>query len=214
MKGMEKIEVELKKGLDNKNVSERQGLSYIEGHHAIDEANRIFGFDGWSYHLLNLSMLKEEKVKKGSKEAHVVHCVAQVRVQVRLGNQVVCREDVGYGSGLSYKGFGDSYELAHKESVTDALKRALRSFGNQFGNSLYMKSNPIHKGGKDSKGEVPPEEGEKLFTQVREAIGNATTLENLSQVLSTNRELVGGLSTDLRSDLNKIATSRKKELRT
>ena len=27
-----------------------------------------------------------------------------------------------------------------KEAVTDALKRTMRSFGNQFGNSLYDKS--------------------------------------------------------------------------
>jgi len=33
----------------------------------------------------------------------------------------------------------DAHEGAAKEAVTDALKRSLRSFGNQFGNSLYSK---------------------------------------------------------------------------
>jgi recombination DNA repair RAD52 pathway protein len=31
----------------------------------------------------------------------------------------------------------DAYEVARKGSVTDALKRCLRMFGGQFGNSLY-----------------------------------------------------------------------------
>jgi len=33
----------------------------------------------------------------------------------------------------------DAHEGASKEAITDALKRSLRSFGNQFGNSLYSK---------------------------------------------------------------------------
>ena len=43
---------ELKKPLDPRHVASRsQGggqVSYIEGWHAIAEANRIFGFDGWT----------------------------------------------------------------------------------------------------------------------------------------------------------------------
>ena len=34
----------------------------------------------------------------------------------------------------------DAHENAGKEAVTDAIKRCFRSFGNQFGNSLYDKS--------------------------------------------------------------------------
>ena len=34
----------------------------------------------------------------------------------------------------------DAHEGGAKEAVTDAIKRAMRSFGNQFGNSLYDKS--------------------------------------------------------------------------
>lgn len=34
----------------------------------------------------------------------------------------------------------DAYEGGAKESITDSIKRNFRSFGNQFGNSLYDKS--------------------------------------------------------------------------
>ena len=54
-----------------------------------------------------------------------------------MGDSIV--EDVGYGVGNSYNGFGDAFESAAKEAVTDALKRCLRSFGNAFGNCLYDK---------------------------------------------------------------------------
>ena len=42
----------LRRKLDGRQVRTRQAngreLSYIEGWYAISEANRIFGFDGWS----------------------------------------------------------------------------------------------------------------------------------------------------------------------
>lgn len=52
---------------------------------------------------------------------------------------MIAREDVGFGTGID-KTLAQAHEGAAKEAVTDALKRAMRSFGNQFGNSLYDKS--------------------------------------------------------------------------
>jgi len=51
----------------------------------------------------------------------------------------VSREDVGFGTGIA-KSLADAHEGGAKEAVTDAIKRTMRSFGNQFGNSLYDKS--------------------------------------------------------------------------
>ena len=49
----EQVEL-LKQPIDKKNVEERDGdrdgnfqIAYVEGWHVLDEANRIFGFDGW-----------------------------------------------------------------------------------------------------------------------------------------------------------------------
>ena len=49
------------------------------------------------------------------------------------------REDVGFGTGIA-KTLADAHEGGAKEAVTDGIKRTFRSFGNQFGNSLYDKS--------------------------------------------------------------------------
>jgi len=108
---------------------------YLEGWHVINEANRIFGFDGWSY-TINLiqDALKDGKDSKGNPQWQAAYsCIATVTV----GN--VTRQDVGFGSGFA-KQIGDAIEGATKEAATDALKRALRTFGNQFGLALYDKA--------------------------------------------------------------------------
>lgn len=108
---------------------------YIEGWHAINEANRIFGFDGWSYTIaLTADRVEHGKDSKGQPQWQAAYtCVCTVTV----GN--VVRQDVGFGSGFARQ-IGDAIEGATKEAATDALKRALRSFGNQFGLALYDKS--------------------------------------------------------------------------
>lgn len=109
---------------------------YIEGWHAIAEANRIFGFDGWSYAVVELSECHPPRENKGNNGTTMaVSYIARIRVTA--GD--VSREDVGFGSGFAAQ-LGDAYEGAVKEAVTDALKRALRTFGNVFGLALYDKS--------------------------------------------------------------------------
>ena len=125
----------LEEKLNASNVATRsQGgmnLSYIESHHAIREANRAFGFDGWDYEIVELSKVSEEKNTNGN---NVIGYIARVRV--RVGD--IIREDVGFGSGIS-KMLADAHEGATKEAVSDAMKRALRTFGDIFGLALYDK---------------------------------------------------------------------------
>ena len=106
-------------------------LSYIEGWHAIAEANRIFGFDGWTREV-ELHRLSEP-VQTGDKWR--VYFMAKCRITA----QGIVREGHGYGSGIS-KDLGDASEGAIKEAETDAMKRALMTFGNPFGLALYDKS--------------------------------------------------------------------------
>jgi len=113
-------------------------LSYLEGFDVIDTANRIFGYGNWSYTISILEQVSQES----NQNQNIVICykaVVSVKVSDAKHEKHINREDVGFGTGIA-KTLSDSHESAAKEAVTDALKRSLRSFGNQFGNSLYDKS--------------------------------------------------------------------------
>ncbi len=119
----------LRQPLDPALVSERKGrggrrFSYIEGHTAIDQANQVFGYGGWGYELVGEVTLRE--FKSGAAYS------ATVRVAVPGAPS---RTDVGFQPVSDDSAEG--HETAYKGAVTDALKRALRSFGDRFGNGLY-----------------------------------------------------------------------------
>jgi DNA repair and recombination protein RAD52 len=114
-----------------------RGYSYVEGWHAIAEANRIFGFDGWDRQTIDMRQLGEpEQDGKGNWRV-AYHC--RVRITVRgVEGVVITRDGSGYGSGI-VKDIRDAHESAIKEAETDAMKRALMTFGNPFGLALYDK---------------------------------------------------------------------------
>jgi DNA repair and recombination protein RAD52 len=120
-------------------------LSYIEGYHAINKANEIFGYGNWNKNIVDLKCVYEgQEVGKNASVKHVCAYIARVLVKIveptELDAPAECQfEDVGYGNGISYNSQADAHELASKEAVTDGMKRALRHFGDQFGNCLYDK---------------------------------------------------------------------------
>lgn len=132
----------LTKELENIRIKSRSKgdieLSYLEGFDVIDTANRIFGYGNWNYAISTL-----EQVSRESNHNQNIVIGYKAIVIVKISNsqhtQHISREDVGFGTGIA-KTLCDAHEGASKEAVTDALKRALRSFGNQFGLSLYDKT--------------------------------------------------------------------------
>jgi DNA recombination protein Rad52 len=107
-------------------------LAYIEGWHAISEANRIFGADAWGRQTIALQCVWSGK--RLGRDA--CSYIARVRIRVRAGDIVVSREGSGSGHGVGVT-LGEAHESALKEAETDAMKRALATFGNPFGLALY-----------------------------------------------------------------------------
>ena len=136
-----RISSELNRKLDPANVRPAKSFGpkgdYIEGWHAMAEANRIFGFDGWSYTVPECTCVFHgaRDIGKDKKPGFGVTYTAKVSVVV----DGVIREDFGAGHGYDVD-CGLAHESAIKEAITDALKRALRSFGNPFGLALYDKT--------------------------------------------------------------------------
>jgi len=125
--------------LDPQLVAQRKGrggrqFDYIEGHTAIDQANKIFGFGGWGFELVgDVSLRHVEQVDSRTGEVRRSAAYsAMVKVTVPGAPS---RTDVGFQPVTDDSPEG--HETAYKGCVTDALKRALRSFGDRFGNGLY-----------------------------------------------------------------------------
>lgn len=145
--------------LNRKHVKSRSGggnrqLSYIEGWHAIAEANRIFGFGGWTSETLQMECVCMEGT---------ISYIAKVRVTV----EGISREGWGAGHGRGGS-VGDKHESAVKEAETDARKRALMTFGNQFGLALYDKEQANVEDGSTAK--PAPVKSEPPAEYKREAV--------------------------------------------
>ena len=107
-------------------------LHYLEGWHVIAEANRIFGFDGWDRETVESKCVWTKQNGSRFSAAYVT----RVRITVKAGDTSIVRE--GSGAGEAHEATpGLAHDRAAKAAETDATKRALMTFGNAFGLSLY-----------------------------------------------------------------------------
>jgi hypothetical protein len=126
----------LRRDVDHRAVRTRTSngreLSYIEGWYVISEANRIFGFHGWSRETVETKCVLARE-NRGTYQAIYTN---RVRISVRAGGAVVVREGHGTGQG-SGSSAGEVHDIAIKAAETDATKRAFATFGKPFGLALY-----------------------------------------------------------------------------
>ena len=108
-------------------------MHYLGAEKIIQIANEVFGFNGWSTSIRDTTIDYVDIDKDGrvSMGLSVI-----MRVTLRDGTY---HEDVGYGMISNCSGKGAAFEKTKKEAATDAMKRALRNFGNVLGNCLYDK---------------------------------------------------------------------------
>jgi hypothetical protein len=118
-------------------------LSYLEGWYAITEANRIFGFDGWSRETLESRCV----LARENRGSFLAVYLARVRVTVQADGATIIREGHGTGEGRGTSP-GEVHDVALKAAETDATKRALATFGKPFGLELY-------RGGKAAASQKP-----------------------------------------------------------
>jgi len=126
--------------LDDSRVKtiDKAGLSfkYLETYDVINVANTIFNYM-WDYTITRLEEVARETNQNGN---HVITFSAIVKVKIYDSQRnFIEREDTGVGTGTA-RTVGDAIDNASKSSVSDALKRSLRSMGAQYGNNLYSKA--------------------------------------------------------------------------
>lgn len=132
--------------LNRAHISSREqgkgSVSYLKSFVVLQEANRIFGFDGWQRQTLSCRCVSqaERLIGESKRPGWGVTYIARVRITVSAGaNGTLIREGTGAGHGIDTD-LGLAHESAIKEAETDAMKRALVTFGNPFGLALYDKS--------------------------------------------------------------------------
>ena len=161
---------QLNQPIDPKVVAFRQQgnmqLAYLESWYVINEANRIFGFDGWQSETVQLDCVQSDDF-----------CVTYIaKVRVTIGD--VLREGVGAGHGKGKSvNLGDKHESAVKEAESDARKRAFMQFGSQFGLSLYDRT----KAWKNPKKDRTPVSTQNLTVVAKDAILKADTRQRLDK---------------------------------
>lgn len=109
------------------NVGHGQSAPYLEAWDVIRAANRVFGADGWSYRIIGAPTF--------------IPLASLYMAEVEVTVIGVTRSDIGTNilAGGTAGPQPSHHEMSIKGAVSDALKRALRSFGAQFGNELYDK---------------------------------------------------------------------------
>lgn len=131
---------ELNKPLDLKRIKvftqgPARGSKYLEGFDVAEKANELFGFGNWGFELVGQPWAERGEDKNGNPYT-VWLAVGRVKVK---GAETYSDLGSNQQSGLG----APAVEMAIKGAVTDAMKRCLRLYGNQFGLSLYDKT-PDH----------------------------------------------------------------------
>ena len=134
----------LKEPLQASAIKERKGafgmmLKYIKADTAIDTANRIFGYGRWGYRVVGREHLTIDDEKKGKIEYYTC--------DIELSVAGAAFPFPGDGMGIVTSPFTiEMHEKARKEATSDALKRALRHYGDQFGLCLYNEDDYVDLG--------------------------------------------------------------------
>ena len=188
----QRMQDELRRPLLPALIARRDSRDYLPIPQAITQANRIFGPGNWRTEIKSHTAITDDKgMVTGYK------CIVRVTVET-LGT---CFEGVGFEQMTRRRGDTSSlqtpqaHDTAMKGAESDAVKRALRYFGDAFGNALYEKD----------------DERERVFRFVVDAIdrGEIGTKEAERMILGPIPEAQGG--TDLNGAGRLLQSPRRGE---
>ncbi len=112
-------------------TEEGEILRYLEGWRAIEQANAVFGHDGWGAEVVGEVAYRPLPAGDRGGNAPAGIYTATVRVTARG-----CPPHSDVGTAAARNQTAEEHAAASKAAVTDGVKRALRHFGARFGNGL------------------------------------------------------------------------------
>jgi len=156
----------LHRGLDPKRVGkDDKGHAHMEAWDITRYLLRVFGFGGYDTENRELALVKEIEIPGQGQNARSRWTVVY-RAQVRLVVKDVTGREIGHwdgeavGDSYNQPKIGDAHDMAMKTAASQALKRAAKNLGDQFGLSLYNNGSPAPVVGFSAA--HPPVEWEKV----------------------------------------------------
>jgi len=201
---------------DNVKSREQAGrkISYIEGWHTIAEANRIFGFDGWTRETIDVRMISERERKIGREPKQRDGWSVSYSAKVRIMAHGIVREGIGAGHGIDVD-LGLAHESAIKEAETDGMKRALMTFGNQFGLALYDKeqTNVADAAPEQSSDQIYMDDARRKMAafKTKEALADWWTAEKYVRERLLSKDQRGVLMRETMTLRDKLSGTGKRE---
>lgn len=123
--------------LNPSRVKKLQGkFSYLEAWDVIAHLTRIFGPLGWNKRVQDVTLVHETENNSG-RWTVCYRATVMLEVYGADGFSYKVSEDVATGEAINQPSRGEAHDLALKTAVSEALKRAAKDLGNQFGLSLY-----------------------------------------------------------------------------
>ena len=129
----------LRKDLQTRPGPGRRELVYMSGETVIATLNQVFGYDGWDLQVLETKQEFREKL-----DASRWCVVYTAHVRITLTKTGTFKEDWGTAEATD-RLLPTAIQMALKASITDAIKRAARHFGDKLGNCLYQSDFDINK---------------------------------------------------------------------
>lgn len=161
-------------------------LKYLKTDDVIGVANEIFGYGKWGYKVI----ARDHQIVEDPRKGGPVHMyTADIELSV-----VGCPFTFpGDGVGIVNDPYTvEMHEKARKEAPSDALKRALRHYGDQFGLCLYNEDDQIMgadgstKSVKDAKPQKPVPS--KRVVESKQPLADAT-IQRLNKCYDDAKEL-------------------------
>jgi hypothetical protein len=134
------------------------GKFYLPSWDVERTLTQIFGFAGWDDEDLVVEQLHAEPSPMLTKAGEpvidgktnqqkqrwtiVVRATLVLRIKDIYGRELTHKTGVGVGEGVNQVSYGEAASLATKAAASDALKRAAKKLGDQFGLSLYNIDGP------------------------------------------------------------------------
>ena len=165
-------------------------FEYIDRETVINNANRIFGYDGWAYRIVGDVAFTEtpprrkngQQIRQGFYKAIVSLSVKNVGTRDGVGTWEIANDAPSY------------HDTAAAAAVTRALKRAFSTFGQQFGLELRSKSGrrsgtnvrPAHNASRPRSAQYPRKAGGARVVKEWVDSRNGMTIPSVCSLMGIN----------------------------